>query len=138
MPHNDGPLIENFNECQFKSVIIDDIKINIQSISNCYIGCINHDKLKVCKVINIISKNINESVFVVNIFDNIKLFYENPINSINLSIAIVNNLSNINYSFKIQNLKFKKYMLLNTSQNERVFVMLFLLKYILRRHTRYF
>lgn len=68
-PHNDGPLVEGFTGCQFKSVIINYIKINIQSISNCYIGFIKHDKLKICKVANIINKNINESVFVVNIFN---------------------------------------------------------------------
>lgn len=73
--HNDGPLLEGLNALQFKSVIINDIKVNTQSISNCYIGFIKEDKLMICKVVNILSKNNNESVFIINIFDHIKPFF---------------------------------------------------------------
>jgi len=118
--HNDGPLLEGFNGLQFKSVIINDIKINTQSISNCYIGFIKQDKLTICKVINIIKKNNDESVFIINLFDHIKPFYEKPINSLKLGIAVVDNLSSNYYSINIQTSKFKKYMLLNTTQNVRV------------------
>lgn len=34
--HNNGPLVEGFGGLQFKFVIVNDIKINVQSISNCY------------------------------------------------------------------------------------------------------
>lgn len=118
--HNDGPLLEGFDGLQFKSGIINDIKINIQSISNCYIGFIKQDKLVICKVINILSKNNNESVFIINIFDHIKPFYEKPLNSLKLGIAVVDNLSSNYYSININSVKFKKYMLLNTTQNLRV------------------
>jgi hypothetical protein len=118
--HNDGPLLEGFDGLQFKSAIINDIKINIQSISNCYIGFIKQDKLVICKVINILSKNNNESVFIINIFDHIKPFYEKPLNSLKLGIAVVDNLSSNYYSINICSLKFKKYMLLNTTQTLRV------------------
>lgn len=91
--HNDGPLLEGFNGLQLKSVIINDIKINTQSISNCYLGFIKQDKLTICKVINIIKKNNDESVFIINLFDHIKPFYEKPINSLKLGIAVVDNLS---------------------------------------------
>jgi len=91
--HNDGPLFEGIKGLQFKSVIINDIKINTQSISNCYIGFMKQDKLMICKVINILSNNNNESVFIINLFDHIKPFYENPINSLKLGIAVVDNLS---------------------------------------------
>jgi len=105
--HNDGPLFEDFNGVQFKSDIINDIKINIQSISNCYIGFMKQNKLMICKVINIISKQNNECMFIINVFDHIKPFYEKPINSLKLGIAVVDHLSSHYYSINIHSSKFK-------------------------------
>jgi len=70
----------------------------------------------ICKVVNILSKNNNESIlFIINIFDHIKPFYEKPMNSLKLGIAVVDNLSSNYHSINIRSSKFKKYMLLNTA-----------------------
>lgn len=109
--HNNEPLVEGFSGLQFKSVIVNDIKINVQSISNCYIVFINQDQLEICKVINI-CKNNDENVFIVNIFEHNESFYEKTINSLKLGIVMVENLSTNYYSINIQNTLLKIFKLL--------------------------
>ncbi|XP_016664012.2 uncharacterized protein LOC107885091 [Acyrthosiphon pisum] len=46
-PHNEGPIIDQFNGSQFKCIIIDDFKIDTQSIANCYVGFTKENQLHI-------------------------------------------------------------------------------------------
>lgn len=119
-PYNEGPLInDKIAVSQFKTATINDIKINITSISDCYIGFEELGKLNICKVVNI-CKNIradNEIVFVVNIFNKVEPYFDKPINSLKLGIAVVDNLLDNFVQVNIHKTKFKKYMIISSNQD---------------------
>jgi len=106
-PHNEGPIIDQCTGSQFKCIIIDDFKIDTQSIANCYAGFTKENKLHICKVENI-CRNDHENVLFVKFFNNVEPFFTKPINSIKLQIAIVNNLSNQLVCINLNNTNLKK------------------------------
>lgn len=118
-PHNDGPLVEHCSGPQFKIMIMNNFKININSSSNCYIGFKCREKLNICKVENISSKS-SKNVLIVKCFNTIDSFFVKPINSLTLGIAVVSNLSNIYMTINIQEIKLNKYMILNDSNNVKI------------------
>jgi len=119
-PHNDGPLVdEHCSGPQFKIMIINHLKININSSSNCYIGFKCGEKLNNCKVENISNKN-SKNVLIVKCFDKIEPFFVKPINSLTLGIAIVENLSNSYITVNIQEIKLNKYVILNDPDNLKI------------------
>lgn len=120
-PHNEGPIINNTTGLQFKIATLNNIRINITNISDCYIGFEKNGKLNICKFFNICKNCMaeNDVVFIIKIFNKIEPYFEKPLNSIKLGIAIVDKLSNNFLQVDINKTKFKKYMLLNINQNSQ-------------------
>lgn len=121
-PHNKGPLIINDNVSQFKTAIINKIKISASSISDCYIGFEKQGKLNICKVINICrnDRSENDIVFIVKIFNNVEPYFEKPLNSFKLGITVVDNLSDDLVHVDIHKTKFKKYLIISSNQDLRL------------------
>lgn len=78
--HYNGPIVEFCSGPQFKICILNNFKINITSISNCYVGYTDQNKLNICKVENICKNSSKNVVLIVKNFENIKPFFEKPIN----------------------------------------------------------
>jgi len=114
--HTKGPLINNFTGQQYEVIIVNDFKINIKSNADCYIGFIEESKLHICKVENICMNN-NEKFFIVRSFNKVEPFFDKPINSIKLNIAIVSNLSDNQFFKNIEIPDLIKYMILNNAHN---------------------
>jgi len=100
-------------------LIVNHLKININSSSNYYIGFKCGEKISICKVENISNKN-SKNVLIVKCFDKIKPFIVKPINSLTLGIAVVENLSNTYIIFNIQEIKLNKYVILNDPDNLKI------------------
>lgn len=117
--HNSGPLPENLTTPQFKIVIKNGVKININSISDCYIGYENDKKLSIFKIINICHDAITgRKVFLSKQFKQIKQYFEKPISSLKLGIAQVDNLSESYITIDIEHINFTKYIIIcNENQN---------------------
>jgi len=96
---------------------ISNFKINTTSSSNCYIGFKSKEnKLNICKV-----ENITKNVLVIKYFDKIEPFFVKPINSLTLGRAVVDNLSSIYKTIiNIQEIKLKKYVIFNDSDNVKI------------------
>lgn len=63
--HNNGPIVNNDVISQFKIAIFNNVKININLITDCYIGFTKEDKLNIYKVFNIYhNKNNGENIFI--------------------------------------------------------------------------
>lgn len=78
-------MLEECIKPEFKIAIKDNIKINIKSISDAYIGYTFGGKLNIFKVINIcVHKSSKKKVFVTRAFKTIQPFYEKPINSMKI------------------------------------------------------
>jgi len=107
---------------QFRTATINDIKISITSISDCYIGFEEQGKLNICKVVNICKniRNDNDIVFVVKMFNKVQPYFDKPINSFKLGIAVVDNLLDNLVQVDIHNIKFKKYLIINSNQDLRL------------------
>jgi len=114
--HNKGPLINDFTGQQYECIVINDFKINIKSTADCFIGFIKDGQLNICKVENICMNN-NEKVFIVKSFNKIEPFFDKPINSIKLHIAIVSNLSDNLTFINIEISSIIKYIILNNAHN---------------------
>jgi len=117
--HHDGPIVEHCTGwSQFKCIMINNLKIVTTSNSDCYIGYELQGKLIICKIYNICKKsnNNNENImFIVKVFKKIEMFFDKPINSFKLGIAIVENLST-NFEMVDVQTKFKKYMILRNNE----------------------
>lgn len=70
-PHNDGPLLGNISS-QFRIVLTNDVKINTNSLTDCFIGFKKERKLNIYKVLNICCNNTGLYFFVANSFNNIE------------------------------------------------------------------
>ncbi|CAI6352292.1 unnamed protein product [Macrosiphum euphorbiae] len=119
-PHSAGPLMNDRTVSQFRTVTINNIKISISSISDSYIGFEKQGKLNICQVVNIISENdrtANKIEFIVKIFNKVESYFEKPLNSFKLGIAVVDNLSDNCVQIDIHKTKFKKYMILSSNQD---------------------
>ncbi|CAI6373797.1 unnamed protein product [Macrosiphum euphorbiae] len=116
--HHDGPQVEYCTGwSQFKCIIINNFKIVTSSNSDCYIGYEAQGKLIICKVYNI-CKNSNDNdnvVFIVKVFKKNEIFFDKPVNSFKLGIAIVDNLSN-NFEIVDVHTTFRKYMILRNNE----------------------
>lgn len=112
-------LIDQCSGPQFKCITINNFKIDIKSIASCYIGFIKEKQLYMCKVVNICFIN-SVNVLIVKFFSSIEPFFDNPINSIKLEIAIVNNLSNELVSINLNNINIKKYMILTNAKSLKI------------------
>jgi len=119
-PHSEEPLIvKDSTVSQFRTATINNIKISISSISDCYIGFEEQGKLNICQVVNIISKidrTDNDIVFIVKIFNKVESYFEKPLNSLKLGIAVVDNLLENCVQVDINKTKFKKYMILSSNR----------------------
>jgi len=121
-PHNEGPLIINDNVSQFKTAVINKIKISVSSISDCYIGFEKQGKLNICKVVNICrnDRNENDIVFIVKIFKKVESYYEKPLNSFKLGITVVDDLLDNLVQVDIHQTEFKKYLIISSNQDLRL------------------
>lgn len=112
-PHSNGPILEHLTVPQFQIVFKNKIKINTKSLSDSYIGF--KDQLKhliIFKVFNICHNSITgKNIFLVKHFEKIDPFFDRPISSIKLGIAIVKNLSESYSTVDIENTDFVKYMI---------------------------
>lgn len=121
-PHNKGPFIIKDNVSQFKTAIINKIKISASSISDCYIGFEKQGKLNICKVVNA-CRNVrgeNDIVFIVKIFIKVKSYFEKPFNSFKLGITVVDNLLDNIVQVDIHKTKFKRYLIISNNQDLRL------------------
>lgn len=118
--HDKGPLIDHCSGPQFEIIIMNNFKINTMSNSDCYISFKYQDKLNICKVENICCQ-YSKKVLIVKCFDEIVPFFQKPLDSLQLGIAIVKNLSNKCMVIDIsEEMSLKKYMILNNSDNLQI------------------
>lgn len=123
--YSGGPLPEDCINPEFKIAIKDNIKINIKSFSDAYIGYTFLGNLNIFKVVNIcVHKSTKKKVFVAQSFNSIQAFYEKPINSMKIGIAIVNELSNHLITIDIETCDYSKYIILNSSLGKIAFPIL--------------
>lgn len=96
---------------------MNNFKIVTTSNSDCYIGYEVQGKLIICKIYNICknSNNNDNVVFIVKVFKKIEIFFDKPVNSFKLGIAIVDNLSN-NFEIVDVQTTFRKYMILRNNE----------------------
>jgi hypothetical protein len=114
--HNSGPLLEECTGPQFKIVIKNNIKINIKSLSDCYIGFTFNGSLSIFKIVNVCLKKSDKSkVFIAKQFKNIRPFYKTPINSLKLGIGTVNEFYEPLITIDIEKNEYSKYLILNNS-----------------------
>lgn len=119
-PHNNGPLVDNYVTSQFKVVMINNIKININSNTDCYIGITKEKKLNIFKVFNICYfQNTGKHVFIAKLFNNIEPLYNKPINSLKLGIAVVSDLSE-SFVFIDVDHTIQKYIIFNSHNKEQM------------------
>lgn len=116
--HYNGPLFENLTAPQFQIVLKNEIKINIKSTSDNYIGFEVNKKLMIFKIFNICQNPINgKSVFLARRFELVEQYFNVPIDSLKLGIAIVKNLSECYFSIDIENTHFIKYIIFFDHEN---------------------
>jgi hypothetical protein len=71
--HCKGPLVEHYTSPQYQIIFKNNIKINIKSLSDIYIGFKKQNKLCVFKVFNICyDPNINNTVFLCKSFNQVR------------------------------------------------------------------
>jgi len=118
-PHNNGPILGNITS-QFQIVIINNIKIKTNSITDCFIGFSKEGKLHIYKVLNICCNHkTGIHFFVAKLFKNIEPLYDKPINSVKLGVAYVSNLSDNIVPITIDHL-FQKYIVFNFHNNKQI------------------
>ncbi|CAI6353636.1 unnamed protein product [Macrosiphum euphorbiae] len=114
-------VFEHLTVPHFQIVFKNNIKINIKSSSDSYIGFTDETGLKIVKVFNICRDSMTEKyVFVVKHFETIGIFFDKPISSLKLGIAVVKNLSEFYSTIDIENTEFVKYMILSSNSNLNV------------------
>lgn len=119
-PHNNGPLLQHFTTIQYQLIIKNGIKINLKSKSDCYIGFEKDKKLCIFKVLNICQDSISgRNIFLSKQFNTIFCFFEKPINSLKLGIAIGSDLSEHYTTIDIELTKFSKYMIFLDNNNNK-------------------
>lgn len=119
--HNNGPLIEHLTAPQYQIIIKHNIKINIKSVSDNYIGFKNDKKLFIFKVFNICHNSVNgRNVFLVKQFQHVEHYFLKPTNSLKLSIAYVNDLSEEFTTVDIDFTNFLKYIVLCDGDNKNI------------------
>jgi hypothetical protein len=123
-PYSGGLLSEGCNGPEFKIVIKNNIKINIKSSADIYIGYSVDGRLNIFKILNICCDKSKAKVFVAQAFNKIQPFYINPINSLKLGIGIVDELSNHIVRINIEKCNYSKYMILNNGTNKIAFPIL--------------
>jgi len=117
-PHNNGPLLGNISS-QFRIVLTNDVKINTNSLTDCFIGFKKEGKLNIYKVLNICCNNTELNFFVAKSFNNIEPLYDKPKSSVKLGIAYVSNLSENIVLITIDQL-FQKYVVFNSNNNKQI------------------
>jgi len=116
--HNNGPLFENLISPQFQIVLKNEIKINVKSMSDSYIGFQVDKKLMIFKIFNICYNPIkNKSVFLARRFELVEQYFDVPIDSLKLGIAIVKNLSESYFTIDIESTHFTKYVMFFDYEN---------------------
>ena len=119
--YSGGPLPEDCMKPEFKIAIKD----NIKSFSDAYIGYTFGGKLNIFKIVNIcVHKSSKKKIFVAQSFNKIHPFYEKPINSLKIGIAIVNELSNHLITIDIETCDYSKYVILSNSLGKVAFPIL--------------
>lgn len=121
-PHSNGPSeFEYLTAPYFQIVIKNNIKINIKSTSDSYIGFTDETDLKIFKVFNICCDSTTEKyVFLAKHFETIGHFFDKPISSLKLGIAVVKNLSEFYSIIDIENTEFVKYMIFSSNSNVNI------------------
>jgi len=119
--YSGGPLPKDCMKPEFKIAI----KNNIKSFSDAYIGYTFGGKFNIFKIVNIcVHKSSKKKVFVAQSFNTIHPFYEKPINSIKIGIAIVNELSNHLITIDLETCNYSRYVILNNSLGKVAFPIL--------------
>jgi len=124
-PYNKGPFLEGCHGPAFRIVIKSNIKINIKSSADIYIGYILEDRLNIFKIVSIcFNKNNETKVFLAQAINKIQPFYKKPINSLKLGIAIVDELSKYLIEIEVEKCNYSKYMIINYDNSKIAFPIL--------------
>jgi len=119
--HCKGPLVECYTSPQYQIIFKNNIKINIKSLSDIYIGFKKQNKLCIFKVFNICyDPSTNNTVFLCKMFNHVSSFFCKPIDSIKLGIAIVDDLSTNFTAIDIEHTNFCKYMIIFDNLNNSI------------------
>lgn len=101
-------------------MFLNNFKINIRVISECFIGFKHQGKLSICKVENIICCKDSKNILLVKYFEKIEPFFNKPINSMMLGIAQVFTLSNNYDCVNVCEQNIKKYVVLKYANNIQI------------------
>jgi len=112
LPHNNGPLINNLNGCQYKKLIWKNIQINTKFDKDSYVLTTDRE---VFKCLNIV-KQKTDIVLIGKYFKTKTLFYDKPTDSTEFDIYIVKDLAQSLKTCAINNIK-KKIMLIAHNGN---------------------
>jgi len=115
LPHNNGPLINNLNGCQYKKLIWKNIQINTKFDKDSYVLTTDRE---VFKCLNIV-KQKTDIVLIGKHFKTKTLFHEKPTDSTEFDIYIVKDLAQSLKTCAINNIK-KKIMLIAHNGNSIV------------------
>jgi hypothetical protein len=111
--HNSGPLTEHYTGPQFQILYKNNLKINTKSGSDVYIGFKKQSKLSIFKILNIChDPSTGKNVFLSKQFIQVEPFFDKPINSLKLGIAVVGDLSKNFTMIDIEHTEFSKYMIM--------------------------
>jgi len=92
--HNKGPLIIHTSSPQYKIVVLDKIKINVDSDADSYVGVKLNGILSIVKVVNVCySQELKKHVLLGKKIERMDSFFTKPIKSEKLGIFKVNNFS---------------------------------------------
>jgi hypothetical protein len=111
--HNSGTLTELYTRPQFQILFKNNLKINTKSVSDVYIGFKKQSKLSIFKILNIChDPSTDKNVFLSKQFIQVEPFFDKPINSLKLGIAVVGDLSKNFTMIDIEHTEFSKYMIM--------------------------
>lgn len=92
--HNKGPLITNTSSPQYKIVMLDKIKINVDSNADSYVGVKLNGTWSIIKIVNVCySQELKKHILLGKKFERMESFFTKPIKSERLGIFKVNNFS---------------------------------------------
>lgn len=112
--HLDGPLIDGTSSPQYKVLILEKMKIKINSDADSYVGLKVNGVLNIIKVVNICySKILKTQIVLGRKFQNLEKFFDKPIKSEQIGIYKVSDFSKQMYIWKIENIMIK-YLILST------------------------
>lgn len=112
--HFDGPLTDETSSPQYKVLILEKMKIKINSDADSYVGLKINGVLNIIKVVNICySKILKTQIVLGRKFQKLENFFDKPIKSEQIGVYKVSDFSKQMYVWKIENIMMK-YLILST------------------------